>query len=195
MSAERPPTPWMFLGGYAAFLFGLMVSMVASMEWPAAAKSDGVGSGNSILALAFIAAGVAATAAGCLLMARAPLLTTAAFSANVILFIMTPIPALLAAGINLLGERYRKGDAGTWQVALVGIGVFLLGVAGSWAAQGLPLSGLRDDFREFAWAIVGNLGCAAVFLAALPLFGTGETSAAPLAGDSSLEDFKRLLDK
>jgi hypothetical protein len=202
--SERPPMPWMFLGGYAVFLLGLIVNMIASMELSAAvkpsielpAKSGGLGSGDAILCLVFIVAGVAATALGCFLIARAPVLTGADFSANLIIFIMTPLPAVMAAGINQIGDRYRKGDTATWQVILIGIGVFLLALAGSWVAQGFPLAGMRSDYREFAWAIIGNLGCAAVFLAALPLFKATETDAAPPpSGDSSLEELKKLLDK
>ncbi len=105
---------------------------------------------------------------------------------------MTPLPAVLGTGVNLLGDRFRKADAAVWQVILVAVGVFLSAMAGSWVIEGLPLGG-QNGIREAAWATLGNLGLCAISLAAMRLFKTAEVVAQPLTGQTSLEEFKRLL--
>ncbi len=59
---------------------------------------------------------------------------------------MMPLPSLAAYLINFLGNYMRRTSSTALQVVLIGVGVFLLTLAGSWAWDLHQVGLVRPDF-------------------------------------------------
>jgi hypothetical protein len=180
---ETPSIPWLFLGGYFLFFIGLALSLVGGFE-SAGPRANARPSMNQTSALVLVALGIAVSAAGSLILIRSEQIRRCHFAGLLVIFVMTPIPAFLGLGINYLGAQLRKAANVTVAVILVGAGVFLLALAGSWSSAVLHGGTGARDLRPGAWPIVANLGVVALLLAATPLL-FARHEAAPAVPDEN----------
>jgi hypothetical protein len=164
---ETPSIPWMYLGGFLVLFIGMAVSFFGGFFFaggPQAGTPPDKGLG---LGLAIV--GIAVFAVGSFLLARAEQLTGKQMSMIFVTFLMTPLPSAVAIGIHFLGNYLRKNTQTAVQAILLGVGVFLLALAGAWAWDVSQRNTTSLDLRAFAWALLADLGVSALLLAALPL--------------------------
>ena len=136
-SATKPQVsfhmPWLYLGGYLVFFIGCMVSVLGAFS-----LAGGLNGGlpkDPLAGLAIIGVGVIAFAAGSFLMARAEQIRSCHFAGLIVCFLMTPLPSLAGLLINFLGNYLRKNASMPVQIALIGLGVALLVLAGNWGVD------------------------------------------------------------
>lgn len=161
---QTPTIPWNFLVSYLVFFIGWIVSLGGSFVVSDGLSLEATSSRNPITGLLVTGVGMAISAIGSLLLASAELLSRHQFSGVFVVFVMTPIPAVLGVGINYLGNWLRKSVDATVPVMLVGAGGFCLFLAGFWLWERWQGHIGRDDWRAFGWALVGNVGLTASLL-------------------------------
>jgi hypothetical protein len=177
---ERGPSMNMgFLGAYLVFFLGLAGTVVGGISFvvrPAAAAPPPDGFAFSATLL-----GITLCTVGSYLLARAEQVTTANMPGGFVFFLMTPLPALLAVGINLLGNTLRRSPGSSLPVLLIGLSVFCFGQAASWIWDG----SLRDSqsFRGIGGLLLIDLGLAAVVLAIVNLSATAPEQSESLSPD------------
>lgn len=158
-----PRMPWGFLGGYLVYFIGLAMSLIGGLT-----LSRELNPPISCLApLGLLGAGVVCSLLGSAVMARVDRIEGKQLGQLVIL-IMTPLPSLIGLGINYLGAHFRQSADSPLRFVLAGFGTFCLAVAGSWLSDLWPPGLAAKDFREVAWAPVGDLGLIALLIAFLP---------------------------
>ena len=117
-------------------------------------------------------------------MARAEQVKSHHLPGLVVCFIMTPLPSLVALAINYIGNWLRRKPNTTWQVLLLGVGVFLLTLAmqGFWGVAQASLE--RQELQAVAWVFLAELGVISMLLAALPFFSTVSVDATEDAAET-----------
>lgn len=174
-TGQTPRIPWLFLGGYLVFFVGLAVSLIGAFELAGASPRQG----NPFVGGALAGAGAVAAAGG-LLMARSEPIGSQHMAGLIVIFVMTPLPALVGLGINYLGNRMRNIPDAATQVILIAVGAFCLYLAGDWLWDVVDAPTVRQEFRTFAWAPLADIGLIALMLAVMPTF-----TAAPEKADET----------
>src|SRR5262249_30031972 len=153
-SADRSATrsAWGFLGGYFLFFIGWMAGFIASIEFVNAREATDPAD-HLLIGYALTAAAVVLFAAGGQVLARSYWGGMSAHPETMVIFLMTPIPAILAVVINLIG-RYFRGSGGTLlRLILIGGGVYLVAEVGIALKAGFHLSASREDLGTFLWPL------------------------------------------
>src|SRR5262249_23670508 len=144
------------------------VSLIGSFEIAGLSQSNK----SPFLGGALAGIGALLAAMGSWLMARSEQIGSQHMASLIVIFIMTPIPALLGLGINYLGNHLRRTNDAVTQVILMGVGAFCLYLAGDWLWDVVQGRTGRNEFRTLAWSPLADLGVIALVLAALPTFTT-----------------------
>lgn len=157
---EAPKFPSAFVGGYIAFFFGLVFCVVGGVQFSRAGY-------DKTMALGLVVLGIVVSNVGSAIMARTDRVRTKDLSGVMIMFVMTPLPALIGMGINAIGNALRKTGNPALQMAAAAVGACLLSLAGTWFWQVLERGAPFQNLREFDWAVLANLGVSAILLAIL----------------------------
>jgi hypothetical protein len=140
---------------------------------------DNVPPQNKLPYLAWIGLGVTVFALGSYLLARLEQVRGPDLSLITVVFLMAPFPAIAGFIINVLGNYLRRTGSTTVQMILIGVGIFLLVLAGNWAWD-LHQSGVvHVDLQAFTWPILADFGTVCLVLAALPLLPQIDLANAP----------------
>src|SRR3954471_24957132 len=105
--------PRAFLGGYFLFFIGLGAGVFGAFEF---SGMNGHAPKDHLPGLMIAGLGIALSATGSWMMANAEQIRGNQFSGLIVMFVMTPLPAILGVGINYLGTRLRKPSSTTWSV-------------------------------------------------------------------------------
>ena len=165
---KSPQIPWPFLGGILVLLIGFFISFFGRFFFNGGRQN--VMPQNKLPYLALVGVGVALFALGGYLLARIDQVRGPDLSLIVVVFIMTPLPSLAAYVINLVGNYLRRTNSAVVQMIVMGVGIFLLTLAGSWAWDLHQSGAVRVDFQAVTWPILADFGVVCLVLAALPLF-------------------------
>jgi hypothetical protein len=86
---------------------------------------------------------------------------------TLVIFVMTPIPAVLAVVFHLVGKYFRRADGTLLRVLLLGGGVYLAATTGMDVANhGVPVG--EDDPMAFAWPLALAAGVGLALLGLVP---------------------------
>ncbi len=160
-------TVWPFLGGFFLMFGGWVAGFAGSITFVDSPKQPDP-AGAVMLGYALVAGAVLAFALGAQVVARSYWGGTKAHPETLVLFFMTPIPALVAVGVNLLGRYFRSSDGTLARILLIAGGCYLAGTVGMKLADGFHLTVSRDDGQAFIWPLVLQAGVAAVLLGLVP---------------------------
>jgi hypothetical protein len=178
-TTARPSIPLLFLGGYFLFFIGMVLSLVGGVELGGGPGPTPVPKPPLVPAL-LLGVGLVGSVLGTWLMVRAEPVELQQLGMVAVLFILTPLPAIVGLGINYLGPRLRHKPSPALQIILMAVGAFLLFLAVDWGGDAVQnLRAARRDRESWMWPVVGNLGLVALVLGVLPTFtGTHEAEAA-----------------
>jgi hypothetical protein len=157
---------WAFVGGYFLFFGGWAAGMVAAV----------VGSGmhgrpygaDTPLVAGGLAAGAAVLfAVGVQVLARAHWGGISGSPETLVLFILTPIPAVAATVIHLMGRYFRQSDGTLLRVVLLAGGVYLAATTGlDIFNNGMPTD--ADNPGTFFWPFTIAAGVGLGLLGLVP---------------------------
>lgn len=157
---DATKSPSAFIGGYLAFFFGLVFCVVGGVQF----SRPGY---DKTTALGLVSLGIVVSNVGSAIMARTNRVRTKDLSGAMIMFVMTPLPAVLGMGINAIGNSLRKAANPPLQMATAAVGACLLSLGGMWFWEVLNSGAPFHNLREFDWAVLANLGVSAILLALL----------------------------
>jgi hypothetical protein len=163
MAAAR--SSWGFVGGYFLYFLGLVAGFVGAVV---AQGEHGrpYGDDTQTVVAGLVGAAVVLFALGVQVLARAHWGGMSGSPETLVIFVMTPIPAVLAVVFNLMGKYFRRSDGTLLRVPLLAGGVYLAATtAMDVVNHGIPAG--EDNPMAFAWPLVLSAG---VGLALLGLF-------------------------
>lgn len=148
---------WGYLGGYFAAFIGWAAGLIGSITLAAAAEHGDQASHAA--GLAVVGFGMLLVVAGVQVMARVGPLRLGGDPTVLVLFVLTPLPAVVGFVVNQLGQFFRRSDGFPARVGLLAVGASLVGMAVMWIAGG-ALEGGQNDDRAFVWPMTLQLGLA-----------------------------------
>jgi hypothetical protein len=172
---ESPRIPWSFLGGVLTLLIGFGISYFGGFFFNGGRTQ--VPPTDKVPYLALVGLGVAIFALGGFWMARMEQLRGPDLSLAIVAFIMTPLPSLAALLFNYVGNYLRRTGSTAVQGILIGVGIFLLAVAGNWAWGVHHTRVVGVNVRAFVWPVLADFGVVCLVLAALPMLARTEPAA------------------
>ncbi|MBN9524362.1 hypothetical protein J0H58_38585 [bacterium] len=164
MAASR--SSWGFVGGYFLYFLGLAAGFVGTIV---AQGEHGrpYGDDTPLVVAGLVGTGVALFALGVQVLARAYWGGFSGSSETLVIFIMTPIPAVVAVVIHLLGRYFRRSDGTALRVLLLAGGVYLAATTGMDVANhGIPTG--KDDPMAFLWPLALSAGVGLALLGLVP---------------------------
>jgi hypothetical protein len=160
--------PWGFLGGIFILLIGFAISLFGGFFFNGG--RDNVAPQNRLPYLACVGLGVAVFALGSYLLARIEQVRGPDLSLVTVVFVMTPFPSIVGYLIHFLGNYLRRTGSTAVQAILIGVGAFLLALAGNWAWDLHQCGVVRINFQAVTWPILADLSIVCFVLAAVPMF-------------------------
>ncbi len=157
---------WAFLGGYFLYFLGLVAGFVGAVV---AQGEHGRphGDDTGLVVSALVGVGVVAFVLGVQVLARAHWGGFTGSPETIVVFVLTPIPGVVAALVNALGRYLRGADGTVLRVLLLGGGVFLAATTVmDLKNNGRPAGG--DDPMAYLWPLAVQGGLALALLGLLP---------------------------
>jgi hypothetical protein len=157
---------WGFVGGYFLYFLGLVAGFVGAVV---AQGEHGrpYGDDTPTVVAGLVGAGVVLFALGVQVLARAHWGGISGSPETLVIFVMTPIPAVLAVVLHLVGKYFRRADGTLLRVLLLGGGVYLAATTGMDVANhGVPVG--EDDPMAFAWPLALAAGVGLALLGLVP---------------------------
>jgi hypothetical protein len=157
---------WAFLGGYLLFFLGWVAGLIAAF------LAQGVpdrpyGEDTPQVVAGLVGVAVVAFALGVQILARSYWGGLSGSPETLVVFIMTPIPAVAAAIVNVIGKYFRQSDGTVLRVLLLGGGVYLAATTGMDLVNNGPPTG-EDNPAAFFWPFALQGGVALALLGLLP---------------------------
>lgn len=157
---------WAFLGGYFLYFLGLVAGFVGAMV-AQGAHGRPYGDDTAQVVGALVGAGMVAFVLGVQVLARAHWGGFSGSPETIVVFVMTPIPGVVAALVNAVGSYFRRADGTFLRVLLLGGGVYLAATTGmDLMNNGLPTG--EDNPMAFAWPLALQGGVSLTLLGLLP---------------------------
>ncbi|HEX4613659.1 MAG TPA: hypothetical protein VH092_36085 [Urbifossiella sp.] len=164
MAARK--TAWGFLGGYFLFFIGWVAGLVGAVV-AQGGPTGPYGDNAAPVSLTATAAAVLLFALGVQVLVRAYWGGMSAHPELMVIFVLTPIPAIAAVAINLVGRYFRQSDGTVLRVLLLGGGVYLAATtAMDLVNNGLPTG--QDTPAAFLWPFALSAGVGMALLGFLP---------------------------
>jgi hypothetical protein len=157
---------WAFVGGYFLFFLGWVAGLIAAFL-AQGAHGRPYGDDTPLVVSGLVGVAVVAFALGVQVLARAHWGGVSGSPETLVIFIMTPLPAVVAAVVNLVGKYFRRSDGTLLRVALLGGGVYLAATTGmDLMNNGVPAG--DDSPAAFVWPLALQGGVALALLGLLP---------------------------
>jgi hypothetical protein len=157
---------WPFLGGYLLFFLGWVAGLVAAVV-ARGLPGRPYGDDTPLVVAGLVGAGVACFALGVQVLARTYWGGISGSPETLVVFIMTPIPAVAAAVVNLMGKYFRRSDGTLLRLVLLAGGVYVAATtAMDVANNGIPAD--PDNPAAFFWPFALSAGVGFALLGLLP---------------------------
>jgi len=164
-STETEARGW-FTGGYFLLFGGWAAGFMGTIMFADSEKSSVP---SETISTAYLVSGVGLVlfVVGFQVLARATF-DTKTQAGSVVIFVLTPIPAVCAIIVSLIGRYFRSAEGTVLRGLLVAGGAALTGVGVKALLDGVHLAGHRDAWQTYAWPVALQFGIGALVLGFVP---------------------------